>query len=81
MICPGCKRPIETEAEVYRCYDCDAACHKPCLKEHCRESRQLSPNPKHRQNADLEHWAQHLDEEEKVQLIYLLLPQLKMRLK
>ena len=35
----GCGRTINSHREVYRCYDCDVAFHKNCLKQHCTERK------------------------------------------
>jgi hypothetical protein len=35
----GCGRTIDSPREVYRCYDCDNAFHKHCLKQHCTERK------------------------------------------
>jgi hypothetical protein len=35
----GCGRTLDTPRETYRCYDCDVAFHKNCLKQHCTERK------------------------------------------
>lgn len=41
LACLRCRQPVFL-IEVFRCYDCGAAMHRDCLKEHCAESRGFS---------------------------------------
>jgi hypothetical protein len=34
----GCGQPINSR-DTYRCYECDNAFHKHCLKQHCTERK------------------------------------------
>lgn len=35
----GCGRAIKDSRDLYRCYDCDVAFHRECLKRHCTEKK------------------------------------------